>query len=325
MLLTAGGCQGDDPTQPGTLRFGQVGEMRIELVTPLRTPVGPVQGHLEEVIIWSSNGAWRLEERIWYRGTLGDETVKLSPRGPTSFASLYASLITQVNETQGLELFIPELDPDLVPACGSTRTQVLLSITDDARGEEVRWNRCANGSLTTLTPAGAGPDLAASRVIQVAREVRTATQGEGFESTYNGSLPFSTLDRGESSGANLEEPIAFVGPGPAGARVEPAGWREFWADHTRSSTPPPPINWNDDMVIAAGAGVRFEAGDSIEIRRVLAIDEGALIEWWETIPGDFCSPASRTQIPFHIIVAPRTDPPILFADLITERKTCGGF
>jgi len=77
------------------------------------------------------------------------------------------------------------------------------------------------------------------------------------------------------------------------------------------------------MVILAAVGRRLEAGDSVKVRRVLPIDQGTRIEIVERVPGDFCSPAAREGYPFHLVVAPRAQAPIQFADPIVERVPCG--
>ena len=71
-------------------------------------------------------------------------------------------------------------------------------------------------------------------------------------------------------------------------------------------------------------GVREEAGDSVEVRKILPVDQGTLIEVWERVPGDFCSPASRTHVPYHVVVSPLTPEPQRFSDVRIERVPCGG-
>ena len=86
---------------------------------------------------------------------------------------------------------------------------------------------------------------------------------------------------------------------------------------------PPEVNWSEEMVVVAAFGVRYEAGDSIEVRRVLQTGEGSQVSLFERTPGDFCSPASRSHHPFHIVVAPRTREPIRFSEVVMERIPCG--
>jgi hypothetical protein len=316
-LLVAGSSSacGDQGTTPlGTLRFGQLGQIRAELQAPLRGATNLAAGQLSQVLTWSSNGSWTLEESISYRGLLGDEESRHNPGDPALFAADYASLITQVNEVQGLELFIDELSPEVVPTCGPTRTRLTFSIRDDVRDQEVAWTRCVSGSLATLTPVDAQPDPAASRVALAALLARDRTLGEDFVSAYAGSVPFGTLDRGEDTPTRLSAPVVFL---------DESSWRSFWVDHAGSRTSSPSVDFTQEMVIVAAVGIRSEAGVSVEVRRVLQVDEGTLTEVLERVPGDFCSPAAQSHVPFHIVVAPRTPSPIRFADTRIERVACG--
>jgi hypothetical protein len=153
--------------------------------------------------------------------------------------------------------------------------------------------------------------------------VRDFTQGANFQSAYLGSVPFGTLDRGEDSGARLQEPTKFLSV-PEGNPNPPTGWLAFWYAHRGgTSTETPDVDWAKEMVLVAAVGVRGEAGDSIEIRRILQTGEGTQISLFERVPGDFCSPAARDHYPVHIVVAPRTLLPISFSDVVTERVPCG--
>ncbi len=313
-LASMSACGDNGTTPPGTFRFGQLGRIRAELEVPLHGGGNVAAGQLRQVLTWASSGSWTLEESVFYRGLLGDEEVRGNPRDAALYAADYASLITQVNEVQGLELFIDELSPDTIPTCGPTRTRLTFSIEDDLRAEEVAWIRCVSGSLTTLTPVDAQPDPAASRVAVATILARDRTVGEGFLSVYAGTVPFGTLDRGDDSPTRLSAPVAFLDEG---------SWRSFWADHTGNRTPPPSVDFAREMVVVAAVGIRSEAGVSVEVHRVLQVDEGTLTEIFERVPGDFCSPAALSHVPFHIVVAPQTPPPIRFADIRIERVPCG--
>jgi hypothetical protein len=313
------GCNGDNGTQPGATRYGQVGEIRVHLIAPMSFDAG----ELQQVLTWSSSGAWQLYESVSYKGNVGDETLMRSPLSPNAYAGSYASLITHLNETQGLMLFIPELNPDLEVECGVNQTRVMFRIRDESRDEETLWSRCAYGSMTTLVPAGAGPDAAAGRVIQAATLVREYTleypPGSTFLSAYHGSVPFGTLARGEDSPEKLTDPLVFhtvLGESPV-----PAGWNAFWELH--GSGAPPEIDWSAEMVLVAAVGERKEAGDSVEVRRVLPVDHGTQVKIVERVPGDFCSPAARSHFPYHVVVFPRVPLPITYAEIETERVPCG--
>lgn len=304
------GCDGGSGTDPGSLRFGQVGEIRATLLVPLAVD----QGELLQTVVWASSGAWTITERISYLNVLGDENVQRSPGDPAAFAAAYAGLITQLNETEGLTLFTGELDQNLAPTCRVAETTVIFTLRDDARDDQITWVRCSTGALSNITPAGAGPDLAASRVVQAVTLTRQFTVSNDFLSVYTGSVPFQTLDRGEDSLSDLGQSFTFT---------TPVGWPEFWKAHVGRDEAPPQVDFDRDMVVIGAVGLRFEAGDSVEVRRILQIAGGTLAEVVERVPGDFCSPAARTHRPFHIVLAPKTDPPVRFSQAKVELVPCG--
>lgn len=316
------GCGDNGGTPPiGTLRFGQIGEIRVSVLAPLL--FGEGEGEVQQILTWGSSGAWMLREQISYRGLLGDETIRRSVGDPRAYASAYASLITQLNEAAGLELFIPELTQGFPSGCPKGWALVTVSIWDQPREEEATWTRCTQGTLATLQTSEAGPDLNAGRVIQAAILVRDFTQGSRFTSSYLGSVPFGTLDRADDSGARWGAPMVFLSV-PEGNPQSPTGWEAFWQAHRGVSiSSPPAVDWTREMVVVAAVGARFEAGDSVEVRRILQTGEGSQIHVFERVPGDFCSPAAREHYPVHVVVAPRTRQPIRFSDIVVERVPCG--
>jgi hypothetical protein len=231
-----------------------------------------------------------------------------------TFAAAYAAFITQINETEGLKLFVEELDESLEPACGVGRTEILMVVVDDTRNEQHSWARCVFGSLGTLQPSGAGPDAAAGRIAQAAVLVREFTVGSDYRSPFLLSVPFATIERGEESGASLSDPRIF--------RTDEA-WQGFWAEHRGPNAVAPSVDFDRDQAIVGAAGPKFEAGDSVEVRRILQVDGGSLTEIAQRGPGDFCSPASMTHTPFHIVVTPKTAVPMTFLELSVERVPCG--
>ncbi len=314
-------CGDDDGTRPGTLRFGQVGEMRVTLVSPRRH--NNQAGELQQILTWSSTGAWQIREAIYYRAEPGDENLLVSERDPAEYASYYATRITQFNDDPVLKLFGAELDTGLTPECGPGATRVTLRIRDQVKEETATWTRCTEGSLSTLTTSSAGPDEEAVRLIQAVILIRDSTVGSDFRSAYLGTVPFGTLDRGEDSGAKPLGPLRFLSPEPE-ALVTPEGWVEFWRAHKEDpQAQPPVVDWANEMVLVAANGKRTEAGDSIEIRRVLQIGDSTVVELFQRVPGDFCSPAAREHYPVHIIVAPRTFLPVTFSRVVEERVSCG--
>ncbi|HSR42495.1 MAG TPA: hypothetical protein VLL48_09990 [Longimicrobiales bacterium] len=314
-LLTAGsvaGCGTDGGMGPEGLRFGQIGEVQLQVVTPLY--VG--RGTLEQNLVWSSDGPYRLEEAISYEGEEGDHTVFRVRTNPESLAREYAVWIAQIHEAAGLQLFVDELDPDLDPDCsGELRTRLTLRIRDEARGETIAWTRCVSGSLGYVSTR-AGPGASASRVANAARFLKSSTLGDAFVSIYDASLPFATVDRGEDSGMTQTVPRAITGP---------EAWEAFWFDHTDGDGETPPVDFDKDVILVGAVGVRQEAGDSVEIRRVLAVADRTIVALVERLPGNFCSPAERSHVPFHIVRTPRAvlPLPVEFPEPTVETVPCG--
>lgn len=318
LLLGCGNDHGTPP--PDTVRFGQVGEVTVATQAPLI--VDERQGEIQQILTWGSSGSWVLREVISYRGLEGDETFRKNEGNPVAFASAYASLVLQLNETPGLELLTIAPMEDL--ECEDGETRVTVTIWDELREEERIWVRCAGGTLSGLKTSEAGPDLDAGRIIQAAILVRDYTHIGGFNSSYVGSLPFGTLDRTEDSGARLDGHRVFYSV-PAGSSKTPTGWLAFWRDHNgTSSFSIPAVDWRNEFAVVAAVGLRREAGDSVEVRRVLQTRDSILIEVAERNPGDFCSPAARDHYPVHIIVAPRAFLPVGFSEKKQERVDCGG-
>lgn len=307
-LLAVGACDDTSPTTPGTSRFGQLGVVELLVESPISLGIGA----LEQRITWTSRGAWEFEESIFYRGELGDASARRLRGDADVSAGVYAQWISQVNEAPGLNLFVPELDPELDPVCAADRSRVTLRIVDDIRDEETRWVRCARGSLRTLTPSGSGPDPQAARVVSAAALVRDFTVGVDFQPAYQGSLPFATLLRGEDASTVYDSPAAFN---------DEFEFRGLWG--SLSEAPLPPVDFANEIVLLAAVGERTEAGDSVEIRRIVPVESGTIVDVVNRVPGDFCSPASRRQAPFHIVVAPRVSEPVIFSEVRVERVPCG--
>jgi hypothetical protein len=312
-LLSGCGDNGSQP--PESLRFGQIGEIRLLLEVPLVFKDG--NGRLLQTLSWNSSGARQLVESISYRGLTGDENLKRNEGDPGE----YAYLIAQLHEAP-LELF--DVLPREPPApCPIGATTVTLTVRDQPRDDSETWVRCSEGSLATLKTSEAGPDAAAVRIIQAAILVRDFTEGRNFVSVYAGSVPFGTLDRGEDSGARLEESRAFFSA-EEGSLDTPDGWVAFWRAHMGDPRArPPAVDWAKEMVFVAAVGRRQEAGDSVEIHRVLQTGQETQVTLFERVPGDFCSPAAIEHYPVQIVVAPRTRLPVRFSDLVTERFPCG--
>ena len=114
MVVIAAACDVVPPNGP--LRFGQTGEIRVTVESPLYLGAGSLQ----QVLTWRSDGTWRVFEEIGYRGTVGEEHVERAPGLPFEYASLYASLIQKLNDDEGFKLIgFPALDEIQNPECRS--------------------------------------------------------------------------------------------------------------------------------------------------------------------------------------------------------------
>jgi hypothetical protein len=281
----------------------------------LRAPLSLGEGTLEQTLRWSSDGRWSVREKVLYRGLLGDEQVVRVEAPEATLAGAYAQWITQINDNPGLSLFIDDLDPSVDPDCPFPQARVTLTLRDDAQNRSVTWIRCASGFLATLTPSGAGPDPAAARVVTAGILARDFAIGRAFRSAFVGTLPFGTLDEGEASGFPLSSPLVIQ---------DEDSWSEYWQTHRPEGVPLPPVDFETETVVVAVVGERLEAGDSVEVRRVLPVQLGTIVELVERVPGDFCSPAERRQTPYHIVVTPRLRSPVGFARPVpVERVPCG--
>ncbi len=316
-------CEGTTVLLPPP-HFGQDGQIQVEVSSLL--PGEAKNGQLDEILIWASNGPWLLTERVSYEGNLGAETMTSSRLNPGELAQEYASLVQQLNETQGLRLFDGEVSQGLEPECGAALppTRVVFTIRDDVREEVATWNRCAAGTLFTFEPGGAGPDAGATRVITAGQLTRFFTLGESSISTYSGTIPFAVLDQGPDSPARAAVSRAFA----SSTSAAPGDFVQFWGNHAGPTEPLPEVDWESEVVLLIAVGVRREAGDVVRLRRVLPLGpaNGTRVEIVERVPGDFCSPAAVNLYPFQLLVVPGEDvhPPIEFTEPQVERISCDG-
>jgi hypothetical protein len=105
----------------------------------------------------------------------------------------------------------------------------------------------------------------------------------------------------------------------------------FWTAHTGSPAGLPIVDFDREVIIIGAIGQRPEAGEAVEIRKVLPVGTGTLVQVVWRVPGNFCSPVARTHRPIHIVVVPGDVPrPINFAQSapgvawsIREEVPCG--
>ena len=299
----------NDVVQPPSARFGHFGEVKITVTIPLHLGAGV----FHQELTWRTSGGWALHEEISYRGTVGGTTELRSSGDPSRLASNYAELIVRLNEAPGLSLFIDEMPIGVNEDCGLTRSEITVTIHDEPRNESVSWQQCMDGALSSMSERGAGPLPAAPRLVAAGLQVRDATIGPEHRSAYHGSIPFGTLARGEDSAIPSVVPLVIK---------REVAWRVFWAAH-QGTGPVPSVDFQRDLVLVALVGERQEAGEGVEVRSIFQTSQGTVTNLVERAPGDFCSPASRTHRPFHVVVAPRTPGPHDFNQLPKEYVPCG--
>ena len=164
--LGASGC-GDGSTQPDTLRFAQIGEVRVEVESAVQGGAAGSEGSLMETLNWLSDGRWRLEEHILYEGVEGDATVRTGNAG----AGAYASLITQLNDVDAVKLFIEGLDPDLDPDCAPGRAKIRVRLRDSLVAEFSRLaDRHTMASRDRKAALQTALDGVSRRLSQIERE-----------------------------------------------------------------------------------------------------------------------------------------------------------
>jgi len=286
-----------------------------------RSPLGPGGSFLQETLRWRSRGPWVLAERIHYRQIDGSETLTARQLNPGELSQEYASVIRQLHEAEGLRLFQGDLSQELQPVCVGNQSQLTLTVRDDRLDQTARWVRCTRGTLFDVQPASGAPDVGASRLVAAAQLIRFFTIGEGRLGTYRGSVPFATLDRGPDSPARAPESVAFLSTDGG----VPAAFLTFWDQHTPEGTPPPQVDWANEMVFLVSVGERFEAGDVLLVERIVpqGPGQGTAIESVLRVPGDFCSPGERRLHPYHLVVTPSIPPPVEFRNPRIERVACG--
>lgn len=139
-------------------------------------------------------------------------------------------------------------------------------------------------------------------------EVRTAAREALDQLKRDREVPFSTVDRGVTSG--IKEAGFFV------LKTEEE-WRAFWRRHASST--PPVLDFSREMVIAAFMGEQRTGGFSIEIQKVE--DKGGLLKVLvqKTLPAPESPVLQVLTQPYHIIRLAKTDLPVRFARRSLQR------
>jgi hypothetical protein len=314
VLGGATGCEGNTTVLPAPL-LAQDGELRADVQVPLAGGAGRLEGTL----VWQSDGRWIMVERIYYRDELGEEVVRRSRTNPGERAADYVGFVRQLNETPGLRL-PGEVAQGGPITCAPGQARVSFAMVDDFRNEVFQWTRCGAGNFFTLSAGTGSVEPGTLRVITAVQLTRSFTLGDSERSVFEGSIPFGTLARGSDSPAREPGSRAFLSLDGS----VPSDWSDFWTRHAGAGVPEPTVDWGSEMVLLATPGRRTEAGHGVGVRRVLPVGVATQVQAVESIPGDFCAPASLTAYPFHLVRAPLGPPPVNFAELLPQRFACGG-
>jgi len=314
VIVGVAGCEGNTTVVPAPL-LAQVGELRADVQVPLAGG----SGRLEGTLVWQSDGRWVMVERIYYRNQLGEEVVRRSRTNPGERAADYAGFVRQLNETPGLRL-PGEVEQGGPVSCAAGQATVTFAMVDDFRNEVAQWTRCAAGNLFSLSPGSGSSGPGTLRVVTAVQLTRSFTMGDAERSAFEGSIPFGTLARGSDSPAREAGSRAFLSLDGS----VPEDWTAFWNRHAGAGVPEPEVDWATEMVLLATSGRRMEAGHAVGVRRVLPVGAATQVQAVESIPGDFCAPASLEAYPFHLVRAPLGPTPVTFADLLPQRFACGG-
>ncbi len=310
LALMAGVSACESPVEAGL--FGLMGALSVQVDAPITN-----DGSLTQTLAWFSDGAWRFEERISYRGLAGDQHV-IENRGlPSRYEVAYAQVIAEIGVGLDGPIGLPAMDTIGDVICPKGKSRVTVEVADHRELSTRRWVRCAFGALGNLTPGGAGPDLIGSRVASVAIRARRLVLGQTWQSVYSGSIPFLTLEKGDQPGFEVDT-RAFVGSGGE----PPPAWSEFWDRLSDEAEWPVSIDWSNEFVLVASGGTREEAGDSVEVRRVLRTLDETRVEAVLRTPGHFCAPAARRGRPYHVVLAPKSLP--VHFRTVVERVSCWG-
>jgi hypothetical protein len=119
------------------------------------------------------------------------------------------------------------------------------------------------------------------------------------------TVPFTILAQGIASGVG--QPTQIV------VRSQ-SDWAALWSRHARTqlASPPPPVDFSRDMVVALFMGERPTAGYAIEVTRIERTDAGLAVHYRATGPDPAAMNAQVLTRPFQLIRLPRVDDAVTF-------------
>lgn len=120
------------------------------------------------------------------------------------------------------------------------------------------------------------------------------------------AVPHETLVSQAYSG--IESPLREV-------IREPAAWEDLWRRiHAGTSPvpPPPPVDFEREMLVVAALGTRMSGGFGISVTRVIAGEEGLRVTLRESCPPPGAMVTMALVQPVQVIRVPRADQPVVF-------------
>jgi hypothetical protein len=131
------------------------------------------------------------------------------------------------------------------------------------------------------------------------------------------TVSFATVEQGTASG--IRSPKLVV------VRTEKE-WTELWAAHTASVSPAPtaaPVDFSQDMIVAAFAGEKPTGGSRIQIERLETQQRNKvlIVTYQQTDPTPGTAAIQMLTQPFHIVKAKKSDGAPLFMQLGKPAKS----
>jgi hypothetical protein len=108
---------------------------------------------------------------------------------------------------------------------------------------------------------------------------------------------FGTIVRGEHSEIDEERHEVIR---------DQEAWTSFWKSHDDRGSPPPRVNFREEMVIAVHLGTRPTSGYAVTVTKVTTRKGTVTVSYDEVRPGPRCVVVSASTQPYHIIMMPAT-------------------
>jgi hypothetical protein len=127
-----------------------------------------------------------------------------------------------------------------------------------------------------------------------------------------GEMELRTLDKGNFSGIETTRRVVARDAGE---------WARIWSEHQagrQPAEPLPPVNFQEEMVIAVTMGVQPTGGYAIEVSGVELRVDALRVTVERTVPPAGAMLIQALTAPYHFAAVPRTDLPVRFAETTTR-------